>query len=243
MERNAIDIRLLRDDPHQLILHYQPIIRIIAARSIEQSSWSRNELPDLVQEVNRKLLERIDRIRQLYNGKSLFRTYFSVVVRNMCLEETRKSRMVAEPPPGKYRGLTHESTLNDLTIRQEMERLKRALRLFHKEELTLWLALRCQFDLTVQSHHLASHSVAIPADQEDQILELLNSAAGLQKKDKLEILGRVFCMLGEKDRNPEALRKWFKSRLEEVLALMNGRPPRSAYTEETLQILMEKEDE
>jgi hypothetical protein len=58
----------------------------------------------------------------------------------------------------------------------------------------------------------------------------------------MEVLSAVFNQLERKSRTADALRKWASSRLDEILILMNGKPPKSAYTIEILYILLEKAD-
>jgi len=240
MKKNDTDIRLLREDPEKLLIRYQPVIRMIVKNLAYQGYLPKREINDLIQEVNRKLIERFPRIRAHYNGKSQFRTFFSVVIRNLCLEEFRKVRLVAEPVSEFYEQTTAQASSDQLVIRQEYERLHRALRLFGRERPAIWIVLRCFADMPVTPEELSGFELDPGLAVRIQLAAQVNDTIELQKREKMEALSAVFNQLERKPRTADAVRKWASSRLEELVALMNGSPPRSAYTIEILCILLEK---
>ncbi len=240
MDNNDTDVRLLREDPEKLLIRYQPVIRIIVKNLAFHGYLPKRDVSDLMQDVNRKLIERLPKIRDQYTNKSKFRTYFSVVIRNLCLEEFRKVRIVSEPQAEIYEQTSQESATDQLTIRQEYERLRRAFRLFGREENALWIALRCFADLEVASDHFSGFELDPDEKKRGQMAEIVNGAMQSNKRDKMEALSIAFNQIEKKPRTPDAVRKWSSSRLDELLVLMNGKPPRSAYTLEILYILMEK---
>lgn len=243
MDDNQTDIRLLQDDPDELIIRYQPLIRIIIRQYYYRGCISRHEVDDLVQDVNRKLIERMPRIQKLYNGRSRFRTYFSVVIKNVFLEEVRKVRMVTEPHPEAYGMTGRETVVDQLVIRQEIERLRRLIRLFGKESPLLDLILRLFTDLPVRRDDLLAFPHSLNGDEILQLETDLNGTLGLHRRQKLMVISQALAGLGMKLRKPDALRKWYTSRLGELLSWMNGDPPHSHYQEETLLILLEKGEE
>jgi RNA polymerase sigma factor (sigma-70 family) len=240
MDNNDTDIRFLREDPTKLLIRYQPVIRIIVKNLAYHGYLPKRDINDLMQDVNRKLIERLPRIRDQYTNKSKFRTYFSVVIRNLCLEEFRKLRIVSEPQAEIYEQTSQESATDQLTIRQEYERLRRAFRLFGREENALWIVLRCFADLEVVPEHFSGFDLDPDEENIIQLAEMVNGTQQLQKREKMVVLSTVFNRLERKPRTADAVRKWTSSRLDELLVLMNGKPPRSAYTLEILYILMEK---
>ncbi len=240
MQENDNDIRLLKENPEQLLIRYQPVIRIIVRNLANMGYLPKRDIHDLIQDVNRKLIERLPRIRDQYNYKSRFKTYFSVVVRNLCLEEFRKVRVLAEPQPEIYEQTATETATDQLTIRQEYERLHRAIRLFGREANALWIMLRCFADLPVIPGHFTGFETEPAPILAEALADSVNATSQLQKREKMEILSEVFNRLDKKPRTPDAVRKWSSSRMDELLVLMNGKPPRSAYTSEILYILIEK---
>jgi DNA-directed RNA polymerase specialized sigma24 family protein len=239
---NDEDIRLLNEDPGKLLIRYQSTIRIIVKSLAFKGYLPRRDISDLIQDVNRKLVERMPRIRRQYNGRCRFSTYFSVVVRNLCMEEFRKLKILAEPQPEAYERVSPESAADPLVIRQEYERFCRALRLFYREEPALWLTFKVMADLDIVETDLDRFGKQLSPDRADWVISQCGEAIHKSKKEKFVILSDVLTAFEEKEKSPDALRKWFSSRLGEILSLMNGNPPRSAFTLEILIILIEKSE-
>jgi hypothetical protein len=102
------------------------------------------------------------------------------------------------------------------------------------------VVLRCFADLPVGPEDLTGFETD-PGEEIRLILSgQLNDVIQLQKREKMEALSAVFNRLERRQRTADALRKWTSGRLEELVSLMNGKPPKSAYSVEILLILMEK---
>ena len=91
MTENDKDTELLHSDPHTLILKYQETVKIIVKKYILAGVFRAADFEDIVQEVNMALLAKIPAMQAQYNGMSLFKTYFSVIVRNICMKEHAKA--------------------------------------------------------------------------------------------------------------------------------------------------------
>lgn len=223
-----------------MLVRYQPVIRMIVKSLAFQGYIPKRDINDAIQDVNRKLVERLPRISEQYNNKSQFRTYFSVVIRNMCLEEFRKVKLVEEPFAEIYEQSVAETSSDQLVIRQEYERLQRAIRLFGRENNAIWILLRCLADLPVSPDELAGFEKDPGIELRMKLADELNGTVQLPKREKLVVMSAVFSQLYHKPRTADALRKWTSTRLDDLIVLMNGKPPRSAYTVEILCILIEK---
>ena len=90
MTENDKDIELLRSDPHAVILKYQETVKIIVKKYILSGVFGSSDFEDILQEINMALLAKIPAMQSHYNGLSLFKTYFSVIVRNICMKEHAK---------------------------------------------------------------------------------------------------------------------------------------------------------
>lgn len=242
MDRNEVEIRLLKEDPDQLILEYQGMIWTIVRSMSASGRLPRIEHADLVQEINRKLLERLPRIRDQFSQVSRLRTYFSVIIRNICLEEFRRSQAISEPAPVPYEPAELFVEPNDLLlVAQEFERLRRVLVLMGQDGATLNVLLRLLNGVAVRESDLravASYQQQ-PADWAERVAEV-NRLQGCQKKVLFGRMSDILHQLGSKKIPPDSLRKWYTTRLETCLRLMNGDPPRSAYDTETIGILIER---
>jgi len=240
MDQNDKEIELLNSNPGELLTSYQDLVTIIVRKYRRLGYVPNRETEDLIQETNRRLLERIPRIQKQYNGKSRLRTYFSVIIRNICLEEVRKRQRLEEPKPPDYHKLDQAVDPGDaFLIKQEYERYEKVLRLLFKDKARFVVMLRYLLDLNLSEKLILELFPLIQKDSIGQILTRLSIAEEITKKAKFERLSKVLAILEDQTTSPESLRKWFASRSKEFLNLMNGDPPRSAYTLETMQLLIE----
>ncbi len=240
MDQNQIEIDLLKQDPQKLLLHYQSIIWTIVRGFYSKGMVRYREQEDLVQEINRKLLERMPRICAQYNNSSKLRTYFSVIIRNMCLEEYRKINMVSDTDPLPYLKTEASETPVDLFLyKQEYERLQRVMIMFHHEQARLNLLIKVINNLVVSEKDLDLFSGERSKADKNQLLEDINYSRDQMKKRKYDQISKVLFSLEGKQTTPESLRKWYSNRLDECLKLLNGNPPTSTYTADSLGLLLE----
>jgi len=199
------------------------------------------EQDDLVQEINKKLLERMSRIQAQYNNSSKLRTYFSVIIRNICLEEYRKIGMVSEAEPFPYlKAEASESPVDLFLFNQEYERLQRVIVFFHNGQARFNLLLKIINNINVCAKDLNLFPGDRSEEQQEMLLKELNAGKDQIKKQKFDLVSKVLNSIEGKLTPPDSLRKWYSSRLEECLKLMNGNPPTCAYTADSLGLLMEQ---
>ena len=243
MDQNDHEIWLLNNDPAKLIAIYQELIRIIVRSYQSKGYVSAMESDDLVQEINKELLGRIDKISLQYNGKSSLRTYFSVIIRNICRELFRKNNRVEESGDPEYQKNISEPNPHDrIVINQEYERFEKVMKLMLKDRVRFNLMLRFILDLRVRPDDIRQF-IGYSDDKEDYLLRDLNNSSGLSKRELFERLSDNLNILENRLTSPDSLRKWFKSRSSEFLDLMNGTPKRSSYSLESIQLLVEIREE
>lgn len=244
MDQNDHEIGLLKNDPGKLLDLYQELIRIIVRKYQQLGYVAMRESEDMVQEVNHCLVERIGKIKEQYNGTSSLRTYFSVIIKNICREEFRKNPKVEEPQTPDYHKLEGSvEPIDVFLIHQEYQRFEKVLKLMFNDRPRYYIMLRYILDLIISSGHILEEFPGVKEDSLAEVVVLLNNQDEITKKEKFEKLSGVFEVLEGCYTSPDSLRKWFASRLKECLALMNGNPPRSAYSLESIQILIEKHEE
>ncbi len=240
MDRNKVEIHLLQNNPDKLLLKYQQTIRIIVRLQVKRGLIRRADQEDLIQEINRKLIERLPRIQKQYNGSCQLRTYLSVIIRNMCLEELRKNEAVYEPEPAPYQSQLLEEDIDPFLIDQEYERFERVLMTFGKESARLGLIMKYMSGVGVTANELLDFPVKIRHQTKHELCQVLNTAIDDQRKIKFTKLTIAITRLERKHIPPDSLRKWYSARLTICLRLMNGNPPRCAYTAESLELLIER---
>ena len=243
MGQNEQEIKLLLNDPGELIGQYQDLINVIVNKYTRLGFVASRESPDLVQDVNQKLLERIERIQKQYNGSCQLRTYFSVIVRNICREEFRKNPKVEEPKPPEYHRLEKsEPNIDAITIRQEYSRFEKVLKLLFEDRSRFVLMLRFILKLEITHQHIENLYPEISERVKEETVRSLDYSNDLTKKESYEIISAVLKNLEGQITSADSLRKWYVSRSNDCLSKMNGHPPRSRYTIEEIQILIEKHE-
>jgi len=241
MEQNDREIWLLNNDPAELLGIYQDLIKIIVRKYHRMGYVAGRYTEDLIQEVNRKLFERIQKIQKQYNGKSKLRTYFSVIIRNICLEEMRKQSKIEEPQSPDYHILDQvELPIDNFLIRQEYERYQKVLKFLFKDRARFIIMFRFIMELKISSDLILSLFPSTTSEDIEKLVQSLNPTTEMTHKAKFKQLSFDLNILEKHMTSPDSLRKWFASRSIECLELMNGDPPRSAYNIESLQLLCEK---
>ena len=181
------------------------------------------------------------RIQKQYNERSKLRTYFSVIVRNLCREELRKPFMVSEPDPEPYEvNNISEDPVDIFLIRQEYETLQRILLTFGDQTPRLMLIIKCLAHVKIGSHDLDNFQHSLTNEQKAEVLRLLNWPKDEYRKHQYQHISHAIELLEGKKVTPDSLRKWYAVRQNECLRLLNGDPPQSSYTSETLLFLVEK---
>lgn len=242
MDQNKVEIKLLKTDPEKLLLAYQGVIWTIVRTQVVKGMLRLSDQEDLVQEINKKLLERLPRIREQYKHSSKLKTYFSVIIRNICLEEFRKPAIVSEPEVAPY-GANEQAVdpVDTLLISQEYERLRRVFVVMGHEGQKLNILLKVMFDVQVDIADILSfEGYSASLKKSGEMVKELNNGLGKRKLEKFALLSQVLQKLEGKPIPSDSLRKWYTSRLTECLKLLNGYPPRSAYDVDTLGFLIEK---
>jgi len=241
MDRNKVEIKLLKKNPEKLLLEYQGMIWAIVRNQLQKGLIAYDEQDDLFQEIMKKLLERLPRIQAQFNSTSQLRTYFSTIVRNICYEHFRKGSMVMEPQPESY-GDVEVATepVDSFLFKEEYERFQRVILMQDRNGSKLFLLLKIMHDLPILRSDLFGFKYNLKNEVINEVQEKLNACKDKMKKEKLATFGEILYLLEGKRIPPDSLRKWYSNHLNECLRLMNGNPPRSSYDAESLGILIEK---
>jgi DNA-directed RNA polymerase specialized sigma24 family protein len=241
-QRNSLDIALLESDPHELILRYQETIGIIVKSYIRSGMFHSGEFNDIVQQINRELLEKLARIRRQYNGTSLFRTYLSNIIRHSCLDLHKKR--LSEPAFLDVElsriPLESDSIEAKLLIEHDILTFRAIIEQFHSEKFKLLLCLKLMYGIPIHRQDVLQWWPACP--EKDLMALVVATDEGVKK----QTYGRAFERLrpisnkAEKNSSPaDSIRRWTDERILKILDLLNGSPPTSAHNRETLGILLE----
>lgn len=242
--QNDQDIRLLHDNPAQFLVNYQEVIFIIVRAFIKSRTLRESEYDDVVQFINERLWTRLERIRETYNGKSLLRTYMSVVIRNLVIERQKEHQVHMVEEPLEYYETQSSNPADQLVkmvIRQELERLDKIMKTFHSQRKKFEFCLKVAYRIPVDQSDFLTLTAGLPLKEQSYFWSRFNLNALIEEKDQYRRLSELFNRLeDQQSRTRDSIRKWVRYRLDMVIQLMNGTPRNAHYNDETIQILFER---
>ncbi|MGA7161154.1 MAG: sigma-70 family RNA polymerase sigma factor [Bacteroidota bacterium] len=241
MTENDKDIELLRSDPNSLIVKYQETIKIIVKMYIVRGIFKMSDLDDIIQEVNAALLTKIPAMQSQYNGMSLFKTYFSVIVRNICLKEFARIKREISVGQFDFAGNIVSPHVDEkIVFEGEVRRFRTILNLYYNQrpKLLLCLKLYYRIPLTQEDIYLWYPN----CNTADQSVLLENFGSSFDGKNDAEIYKTITPIMNKnenKSNSDDAVRKWTDSKIHEIVDVLNGSPKRLNYTQETLRTLVD----
>lgn len=239
--RNAIDISLLRTDPHGLLLRHQETIRIIVKIYIDSGMFSHNDFEDLVQQVNVRLLEKMPVIQANFDGSCLFRTYLSQVIRNACLNlhdrDTRQPRFSHLEGAGIA---SREEPHSRLLIEHDARVLMAILDQFNTQRPKLLLCLKLYYRIPIGRNDVLDWWPHCPQNRIEYLLTTFGEFFGdIPESELYERIQPLFAEMERKSGPADSLRRWVDEKINQIIRLLNGSPPDASYDRKTLGILLE----
>ena len=241
MTENEKDIELLHKNPNALVLKYQETVRIIVKKFILSGIISRADFEDAVQEALSEVLTKIPTMQKQYNGMSLFKTYFSVIVRNSCMREFAKARR---------KNIVHQAEIPDdgetdtvdkkISLEEEIRRFKTVITLYYKQRPKLLLCLKLHYRIPLNAEDIRRWNPDCSSSDHAKLIE--NFGSNFDAKDYAEIFRIITPIMNRhenKNNSPDAVRKWIDSKIDEIIDLMNGVCKRTNYDDETLKTLVD----
>lgn len=243
MNHNNLNIHLLYNDPNKLIEDFQPIIRIIVGKFVRSGYFKSHETDDIIQSINVKLLDtKIKKMQAQYNYSCYLSTYFSKVVYNLCLELKRKMKRVTSLNLDEIEIGTYDSQIEGrVYIEEELKKLSTILKLYHKSQARLELCLKLIFRISLRNEDVRKYCPHCSAEDFKALLGNFGSESkDFTDKEIYEIVTPIFNKYEGKKNSADALRKWVKTRIDEIIKSLNGIPKQANYDMETLKILVRK---
>jgi len=241
MTENDKDVELLRTNPQQLIVKYQIMVEIIAKKYVASGMFAASDLDDVVQSVNESLLTKLPAVQRLYNGTALLKTYLSGIIRNVCLKlyhrnmQGVKTVQLDESIHSDPDGLTDTQLID-----HAVSRFRVIIDLFHSQKPRLLFCLKLYFRVPIAVQDIRS---LYPQCTSTDLGRFLGPFRGnYERMNEYEIYETVTPIMNKyegKSNSADALRKWTNSKIQEIILILNGNPPRFNFDKETLQILVE----
>lgn len=242
--KNQYEIQLLERDLSALVTHYQPVIEIVVSKFITRGFFKVDEKMDVVQTVNEQLLEKkMERIRQHFNGSVYLSTYFSKVVYNICLEvarsKQRRPHMESEESL-KTVAQTDWTPVQKLAVQDELFRLEALLRGIEKKRTRTVLSLKLFARILLEEEDLGEYRQAFARDELAMVrTTFFDPYDEMSDKEIYQIIILLFNKIEQKKSDADSLRKWINQLCDKLVLLLNGDPPRSGHSRETLKMLLQ----
>lgn len=242
--QNERDLLLLRSDPPALVVEYQEIIRTIVSVYVRSGMFRANDFEEVVQSVSEEFLHLLPRIVSQFNGSVLVRTYVSAILRNCCLEIHRQNRFDTrrlfdpiEAPEGPAD--RHARTDARTYIGMEVKTLGAILAQYGRKRPKLVFLLKVRYRLPVTREDILEWCPECPRADQKRLLTLLNSGGSrVRDRDLLTNLLPAISKAEGREQTFEAVSRWIQDKVQEIICLLNGSPPVSAHTSETLGLLL-----
>ncbi|NJK87812.1 MAG: sigma-70 family RNA polymerase sigma factor [Bacteroidales bacterium] len=239
MSINDRDIDLLNRNPEQLLLQLQDLIGIIVNKFIQSGKFHPWEKEEITQQVNEELLLKTAKIKSQFKGDALLRTYLATIIRNIYLEIIRSRKNNITVYQNKQIEFQEISNLDFLVLEEEMDRLRKAMEMYHKQKEKLMLCLTLKFRMPFVYEDFTRVFKQFTQADFKEFNESIKPYYECSDHLLYSALTRIFNQYENKYNTPDALRKWIKQKINELIDLLNG-GAKYGYTEETFQFLFEK---
>jgi RNA polymerase sigma factor (sigma-70 family) len=240
---NKEDLDLFLRNPNEFLLRYQETLQIIVKVYIQSGMFRAQDMDDILQTVNEELLRRFPTVRARFNGTTNLRTYLSAVVRNICISHYRADM---KTPHVVQLNETLYLRQVDVTGRYDIEHARHVFRAILKEfdyksELPrLLFCLKLKYRLPIQREDVLAWYPGCSKENLNHLLEGLSGDYGpLTDKEISRLITPVLNRADNRENTPEAIQRWVRERISNILDLLNGSPPTAAFDQETLKILVE----
>ena len=117
--------------------------------------------------------------------------------------------------------------------------LETIFHLFNQQKDKLKLCLKVFFRIPVSRDDIYQYLPEISINDLIEYTSMVNNEGALTDHEIFVILTKLINIKENKDNSPDAIRKWIKAKIDEILYLMNGKPIRANYDKESLRFLVE----
>ena len=239
-DQNQKYIELLNSEPNQLILSIQGLIDIIIHQFIRTGEYRLEDKNDLKQQVNENLLKKTPRIQSQYQGKSSLITYLSVIITNICKDIIQFENKITFVSVKESMIQDFDNkVLEHLIVQEEIKKLRNTFDLYQRKKPRLLLLLKLRFRMSIGFNDFKA---VYPNITVFEFKQFMIRIAPYDENTDVKIFSALTEIINKhenKNNTPDAIRKWIKQKINELIDYMNGDPPVSNYNEETIQILFE----
>jgi hypothetical protein len=234
-------MELLFNNPRELLIKYQFIIEIVVSKYVRYGYFKPDEKNDVIQTTFLKLLDKIPSIQRNYKDKFMLKTYLSTIITNLVREYIRQNKYIPNTEVQDYHLQSADNyLLEEIYVKEHIDRLHKIFILYGKEKHKLILLLKIVYRIPIKQTDIYRYYHKADSRDVDELISKLENHSQINDKELFSIITPFLNSYEGKNNSTEAIRKWIKRKINEVIELMNGSPPIHNYDSETLQILVEK---
>ena len=235
-------VSFLRNNPEKFILACQPIIYVCLRFYIKKKMFSINDMEDLVQTVNEKLITNLPMIADQFNGKAQLRTYIGVIIRNICLRIYRENLKEMKIFPISFNGNSLENDpTTEIFIEEEVERFDTILNLHGSRKSKLLFYAKLYLKISIEERDITEYlPMMLLTDREILIKTFGTNFSHITIEEIFEIAAPIINRCEQKQSTADSHRRTALRYIEQLIKVMNGDPPVQSYNEDSLRTLIEE---
>ena len=239
---------LLFRDASQYLERNQSVIRCIVMKLAGSGLFTGCQIDDVIQHVNERLLTDIlEKMKSQYRPICRVETYFSKIVRNLCLEyaEICKKRNIHEKKVDFSRAQfgTEESTSAQVAFGEIFKQLEALMNLYGNRRQRIELFFKISLRLGITEEDVLRCYPACSQNILDRFMLSFNHTGTPRITNDAEVYMRLIPLVSElegTDNTADALRKCINKKFDEIAEILNVAPINAALNRETVKLLLEK---
>jgi RNA polymerase sigma factor (sigma-70 family) len=242
------NIELLFRDASEYLERNQSVVRCIAMKFKGSGLFTGCQIDDVVQHVNERMLtDVLEKMKSQYRPLCRLQTYFSKIVRNLCLEyaEICNKRNLQERKVDFSRAQigTQETTSAEVAFAEIFKQLEALMKLYGSRRFRIELFFKISLRLGITEDDVLR---CYPTCSKTMLNKFRSSfyhtSARHITKDS-ELYARLIPLVNELEgtgSTADALRKCVNRKFDEIADILNVSPINAALTRETVKLLLEK---
>ena len=226
----------------------QPVVRCIAMKFKGSGLFTGCQIDDVIQHVNERLLTDIlEKMKSQYRPMCRIQTYFSKIVRNLCLEyaEICNKRNLQERKVDFSRAQfgTPETTSAEVAFGEIFEQLELLLSLYGNRRPRIELFFKISLRLGITKEDVLRCYPTCSKIMLDNFMLSFNHTGTPRITKDAEVYMRLIPLVNElegTESTADAIRKCVNRKFDEIAEILNVAPINAALNRQTVKLLLEK---
>lgn len=242
------ETELLFRDASAYLERNQPVVRCIAMKFKGSGLFTGCQIDDVIQHVNERMLtDVLEKMKSQYRPICRLQTYFSKIVRNLCLEyaEICNKRNLQERKVDFSRAQfgTQETTSAEVAFGEIFKQLEALMNLYgnRRPRIELFFKISLRLGIT-EEDVLRCYPTCSNTMLDNFMLSFDHTGVHRMTKDA-EVYTQLIPLVNELEgtkSTADAIRKCVNRKFDEIAEILNVTPINAALTRETVKLLLEK---